>query len=347
MANPRVFISSTCYDLGEVRDSLVDFLESYHYEPVLSDRGDIFYHPDLHTHDSCINEIENCQILILIIGGRFGGNYKSDMKKSITNAEYNSAVKLKRPVFTFVKREVFEDHRVYQRNKDKEKVMSEIDFPSIEKSENAKPIFEFINEVRLAEVNNGFFSFEYARDIKEFLGKQFSGMMYDFLSKRIKEQEQVKINQLLDNLTLVNKKTEEIIENIYRQVGKEDASQKIDEIDQELLASKFFKEIFRYYDISKFNSTTAIQTSKIDTKDKSWIQFLDSTEDFRLAKNSLMSNTKRKIDILWRGNIGMAVGGDISDSEIERVKEYSRLYESYRTLSKDKKLKVLKAIEEK
>jgi hypothetical protein len=49
MAIPRVFLSSTCYDLATVRDSLGNFIESIGFEPCLSDRGDVFYHPDLHT----------------------------------------------------------------------------------------------------------------------------------------------------------------------------------------------------------------------------------------------------------------------------------------------------------
>lgn len=83
MAAPRVFLSSTCYDMAEVRDSLKSFIESYGFEPCLSDYGDVFYHPDLHTHESCINEISNCQLLILLIGGRFGGSYVADTSKSI------------------------------------------------------------------------------------------------------------------------------------------------------------------------------------------------------------------------------------------------------------------------
>jgi hypothetical protein len=73
MAVPRVFISSTCYDLDAIRDSLRSFIESVGFDPCLSDRGDVFYHPDLHTHDSCINEIGNCHLFVLLIGGRFGG----------------------------------------------------------------------------------------------------------------------------------------------------------------------------------------------------------------------------------------------------------------------------------
>lgn len=58
MAYPRVFISSSCYDLREIRDTLFSFIEELNYIPVLSDKGDVFYHPDIHTHDSCIHEIE-------------------------------------------------------------------------------------------------------------------------------------------------------------------------------------------------------------------------------------------------------------------------------------------------
>ncbi|TEB41597.1 DUF4062 domain-containing protein, partial [Flavobacterium circumlabens] len=116
MANPRIFISSTCYDLSQIRDNLSEFITSCNYETVLSERGDIFYHPDLHTHECCVNEIENCNMFILVIGGRFGGNYISDPKKSITNAEYEAARVKNLPVFTFIKREVYEDHRLYQKN---------------------------------------------------------------------------------------------------------------------------------------------------------------------------------------------------------------------------------------
>ena len=100
MAIPRVFISSTCYDLSEVRDTLVTFIQSFGFEDTLSERGDVFYHPDLHTDKACMREISNCHLLILIIGGRFGGTYITDTSKSIVNAEYEAARQLKIPVFT-------------------------------------------------------------------------------------------------------------------------------------------------------------------------------------------------------------------------------------------------------
>lgn len=347
MGYPRVFISSTCYDLGEVRDSLVDFLEGLHFEPILSDKGDVFYHPDLHTHQSCITEVENCQLLILIIGGRFGGEYKIDATKSVTNAEYLAARTLNRPVFTFIKREVYEDHRLYQRNKTKKTVMKDIEFPSIDKQEYATQIFEFINDVRLSETNNGFFSFEYARDIKNLLGKQLAGMMYDFLNKRLKEKEQIKINQLLDNLTLVNKKTEEIIENIYKKVSKTDATKKIIEIDKELEATRFFKDIFRRFKKAKFNSKTIEEISKISPAKMSWMDFLISTGDWELRKGLTIGPENRKIDALMHnGTIGIGLKGDISDKNKQDIIEWERSYNFYSTLTEEQRLKVLKNVEE-
>lgn len=136
MAVPRIFLSSTCYDLAEIRDSLGSFITSCGFEPCLSDKGDIFYHPDLHSHDSCIHEISNCHLFVLLVSGRFGGNYISDPEKSIVNAEYAAAKEINMPVFSFVKREVLDDHRFYQKNKNKDKI-EEMDFPSIENQKNA------------------------------------------------------------------------------------------------------------------------------------------------------------------------------------------------------------------
>ncbi|MDP1845332.1 MAG: DUF4062 domain-containing protein, partial [Candidatus Moranbacteria bacterium] len=54
MPPPRVFVSSTCYDLKYIRENLRYFIERMGYEPVLSEEGDVFYDPAMHTHDSCL-----------------------------------------------------------------------------------------------------------------------------------------------------------------------------------------------------------------------------------------------------------------------------------------------------
>lgn len=101
MAIPRVFVSSTCYDLKYIRENLKYFIKRLGYEPVLSEEGSVFFNPCLHTQDACIAEVPNCQIFVLLIGGRFGAKFKAE-KHSITNAEYREAVRLKIPIFALV-----------------------------------------------------------------------------------------------------------------------------------------------------------------------------------------------------------------------------------------------------
>ena len=57
MANPRVFVSSTYYDLKHVRSSLDIFIETLGYESVLSEKGDIAYSPNMPLDESCYREV--------------------------------------------------------------------------------------------------------------------------------------------------------------------------------------------------------------------------------------------------------------------------------------------------
>lgn len=72
MARPRVFVSSTYYDLKHVRASLDLFIESMGYDSILSEKGDIAYTHDRPLDDSCYRETETADIFVLIIGGRYG-----------------------------------------------------------------------------------------------------------------------------------------------------------------------------------------------------------------------------------------------------------------------------------
>ena len=94
MASPRVFVSSTWYDLRYIRENLKYFIRTLGYEPVLSEEGSVFYDPKIHVQDACICEIPNCQLFILIIGGRCGAAFK-DTRPSVMSAEYLEAARLK------------------------------------------------------------------------------------------------------------------------------------------------------------------------------------------------------------------------------------------------------------
>jgi hypothetical protein len=86
MAKPRVFISSTFYDLKQVRSSLEVFIRGLGFDPVLSEKGSIAYTPDVPLDESCYREAQGCDVFVLIIGGRYGSEVSGD-KRDESNAE--------------------------------------------------------------------------------------------------------------------------------------------------------------------------------------------------------------------------------------------------------------------
>jgi hypothetical protein len=206
MANLKILLSSTCYDLSIVRSQIRSFIQKMGYEPVMSDNADILYDPRMHTHISCVKEVENCDMAVLIIGSRFGGEaipatldeldldglkpksrstkfWESIEHISVTQAEILKCIELGLPIFTFVDSGVLHDHFVYEKNKDKDFIKN-IDFPSIDKKNTASYIFEFINFIRLRSENNSIVEFVKLEDIEIFLKKQWAAYFQRLLQEQ-------------------------------------------------------------------------------------------------------------------------------------------------------------------
>lgn len=236
MASLRVFVSSTCYDLSAIRSQIRSFIFSMGYEPIMSDYNDILYDPRIHTHTSCIEEVNTCDLIILIVGSRFGGkaipeaisklDFDNILEKSksidslkkkdnisVTQLEILKAVELDIPIFTFIDNRLWNDHELYEKNKGKIlKLINEenkenspnlkdliklIDFPSIDKPETAEFIFEFINFLRHRTKGNSINQFVKFEDIELTLKKQWSGLFQRLLNEnRVKQLETKRIDSL-------------------------------------------------------------------------------------------------------------------------------------------------------
>ena len=220
----KIFVSSTCYDLSIIRSQLKSFIENMGYDAVLSEYNDIFYDPQDHTHESCVKEVSNADIVILIIGSRFGGrgipNLQSlvDFKTlstsqlktkildhqeqlSVTQYEIFKAIESNIPVYCFVEESVWHDHRVYEENKEKEEVIKNMKFPSIDNNDTAPYIFEFINFMRARIHNNALYSFGKLEDIENCLLKQWSNLFQSLLSQiKSKVEASKQMNQITEQL---------------------------------------------------------------------------------------------------------------------------------------------------
>jgi hypothetical protein len=219
MANLKIFVSSTCYDLQAIRGQLRGVLSGVGYEPVMSDHADVIYDPRIHTHASCLREVQNCDMLVLVMGSRFGGTIvpkaleaidiaglgevsRADRfpdesnKLSITQAEVLQAIQFGIPVFAFVDAGVMRDHLTYEKNK-KKSIINQIEFSSIDKNETAPYIFEFINFLRLRSENNSVYEFSRFEDIEYQLKRQWSGLFQRLLlEQRTKAIEGRRIDNL-------------------------------------------------------------------------------------------------------------------------------------------------------
>ncbi len=332
MAIPRVFISSTCYDLKHIRENLKFFVETIGYQPVLSDEGDVFYSPYSHTHESCLKEVESCQLFILIIGGRYGGSFK-DSDKSITNNEYKEAVKQNIPIFTLVETGVYSDHNVYNKNKkDKPKIYKDISYPNIDDIK----IFDFIDEVRKNGKNNAIQPFRNFSDMEIYLKKQWAGMMYDFLIEKNKESESKLTNKLLDNIDIASKKTEELIKLLLKQSNNNDdikTNKEIENINNKVEAEKFFQLVIDQFDLSELPKIKIKDLINFDLENSSWIEFLEFL-GFNYSRSEFFGEDE--MDVLWcpnniKGRIIIKNGHEID------YKKFSKTFDSLKKLDPNDK----------
>ena len=201
MASPRVFVSSTWYDLRYIRENLKYFIRTLGYEPVLSEEGSVFYDPKIHVQDACVSEIPNCQLFILIIGGRCGAAFK-DTQQSVTNTEYLEAARLKISVFALVEQAVYNDFQLFSANRRNTSVdPTKISYPSADSTK----IFEFIETVRNSSTNNALVPFRDFADMESYLRQQWSAMMFAFL---LRQNQDARVADTLAILTAVSERVE-------------------------------------------------------------------------------------------------------------------------------------------
>lgn len=233
MAKPRILISSTCADLYLLREQLRGLINDFGYEPVLSEDGDIYYSPDLHVHLACIREIRNCDLVVLLVGNRFGSSFVEAPAHSVTQAEHDAAYLSSLPIFAFVDEKVLHDHAIYRNVVDKhrenqaeqDRLLSSIPFAS----KTDLRVFRFIDDIARKVVNNAYFPFRNFQDIEIVLKKQWAGMLFDFLSERKQRNSNQNIISLLSQIEIANDKVERIVGLL--------ASKTIPPADQENLKS--------------------------------------------------------------------------------------------------------------
>ena len=199
MAKPRVFISSTFYDLRQVRQDLDQFVMSLGYEPIRNEEGDIPYGKDVELEKYCYDEIKNCDILVSIIGGRLGSESVTG-PYSISQIELKTALKENKQIYIFIENTVLAEYQTYLLNKGNDQIKY--------KYVDSCKIYEFIEEVNRLKVNNNIKGFESTSDITKYLKEQLAGLFKRFLDEQNKVKEANVIEQLMKTSQTLNQLVE-------------------------------------------------------------------------------------------------------------------------------------------
>lgn len=170
MAKPRVFVSSTYFDLKNVRADIERFIRDKGFDPILNERGNIPYGSEKKLEEYCYKEIEHSDILVSIIGGRFGSSSQHD-GYSISQMEFKTAIDLGRSVFVFIDKNVLVEYRTYEQNKD----IQQIKYASVDDVK----IFKFLEEIMALPFNNPIAPFETSGDITSYLQEQWADYFKD------------------------------------------------------------------------------------------------------------------------------------------------------------------------
>jgi hypothetical protein len=217
MAKPRIFVSSTYYDLKHIRNSLEAFIDGMGYESVLYEEGDIPFHHDSPLDVSCYEEIKSCHILVLIIGGRYGSptsdtNIESGLEfyNSVTKKEYDTARKNDIPIYVFIEKNVHSEYHTYKKNRKNESV----EYAHVDNVN----IFKLIDDIYAQKRNNLIRDFEKFDDLSSWLKDQWAGLFADMLSekKRDKDLEDLsaQVSGLKDLSSVLKNYTESIMEKL-------------------------------------------------------------------------------------------------------------------------------------
>jgi len=140
----RVFVSSTVFDLVDIRAELEALLREMNLTPVLSDSNtsDFGVAPDMNSVECCLENLRKCDVVIVVLCQRYGPAIPvlKDGQHSATHLEYLEAKKANIPIYLYARGRLDADLALRKRNS------SESFRPAWAKGDNANRLLDFLDE---------------------------------------------------------------------------------------------------------------------------------------------------------------------------------------------------------
>lgn len=212
MAKPRIFVSSTYYDLKYVRERLERIISNYCCEPILFESDEVFFNPNTAIDESCYNEIQHCHMMILIVGGRYGSMASTQIEEyenkyiSITQREHETARKRGIPVMVFVEQNVYSEYKTYLANKDN----NTIKYTHVDDVR----VFQFISKLEQGAIK----VFSKIDDIEHYFSHQIAGMLLTYLNSLQEEKNKEEVKDAVDEIKVVSQSMQKMVNSIAEKI---------------------------------------------------------------------------------------------------------------------------------
>lgn len=302
MPKPRIFVSSTFYDLRHIRSSLEVFISSIGYDPVLSEKGVIAFNPDIALDESCYKEAAASDVLVLIVGGRYGseasGNQRISEKdffvryESITKKEYESAVSADIPIYILIESAVYAEYNTFLKNRDNKTIKyAYVDSVNV---------FHFIDFILSQPRNNPVFGFERYADIEGWLREQWSGLFRDMLKARSGSKQIAALQDQVNDLKLVSNTLKNYLEILVKRLEPDQSGQIIIEEENKIRENRLHaaiksNEFFEFIsELSKNSEDTLLKFLRDNNSKEKFTmnlnRIIENSDEIEAVKKLLVSN---------------------------------------------------------
>lgn len=352
MAKPRVFISSTYYDLKHLRSSIENFIDQLGYEAVLSEKDNIAYLPDVPLDESCYREAQSSDIYVLIIGGRYGSEISEDRKEkqekkafferyeSVTKHEYSSAIERDIPTYILIDSAVDAEYQTFLKNKDN----TDIKYAHVD----SVNIFHFIEELREKQKNNPIKLFTRYSEIENWLREQWAGLLKEFIGRMSKQQQFQDLNTKVVELSETSETLKRYLEDIVSKVSgeKEVAIEMIKKENERLREAKEEAEFLSYSYIKHLKNShnmplSAIKKSILESSTYKILLdnlFQDKVEScaYSLRAFNEINGARAHFELDRYGRSELEELREVKDKELEKEKEKEKNSEEKKVTVKRK-----------
>ncbi|TKV82241.1 DUF4062 domain-containing protein [Bradyrhizobium elkanii] len=120
--SPNVFLSSSCYELRDLRATVRQWLSDRGFNPILSEAGDFPHADGMPPYAACLPTLEECPLVIGVIDRYYGhpfddwGPYQRYAGLAPTHAELRHALDMGKRVLLYVHDDTWTFYEVWRKN---------------------------------------------------------------------------------------------------------------------------------------------------------------------------------------------------------------------------------------